>query len=697
MRPGTLSLLVVVVVACSTAVFAQGDSTTRVWKDKTGSFRLEATLERATADKITLRRKDDGRVIEVNIANLSEADVEFVKSRLPELFREPEKRLLTASALENAAQRRRYAVDALAMYDAFISDERGIREEKELAKAARERWAVLAAAKKVRVGSKWLTPAEYKDLVNDEIALLRHLYDFRAITDWNTFESKLKQASQLNPASIRADLIRGFLAALQGRPAQDEKERYVRRSAAEAEDRFAMCVRRLTDYQADLTPPERANLAACYNNLALSLMRQRKYAEALRSWQRCLEASPANQAVLHNLGQFEAISNQGLRSKAGIVLTTEETLLLRRILKSMGGISAHYDRTRGWRYIPTVAIDLTVEAPSAPAPTEKTRDTPAGELLIAAGGTGFVVGNHMVVTNRHVTNDFTTFAVRRDGEDNSVARPARLIAAASDPKVDLAVLRADTMDAPAVAITKDVPRLSREIRTLGFPEFFDLGNAVKVSSGIITALPPLRGIATTDWEDFLMHDAVTAPGSSGGPVFDNHGLIVGVHTGSMMQKFKVAVTASTAANFLSPLVTDLQIRSSADSETKNWEDIVAAVRDSTVHVLCFARPARFSPVIAPLAGDRPTKGFASSIGEPYSLRQYDDCWCLACYGSGRLDCPNRECVKGLVKTVRWDTVVLPNGAVTKQGTPLRVDCPTCRGRAVVDCDFCSGGTDPRFR
>src|SRR5205823_5867790 len=107
-------------------------------------------------------------------------------------------------------------------------------------------------------------------------------------------------------------------------------------------------------------------------------------------------------------------------------------------------------------------------------------------------------------------------------------------------------------------------------------------------------------------------------------------------------------------------------------------------------------PAKFSPVIAATppgkAGGRPP-----SASDIYSLRQYDDRWCLACYGSGRLDCPNRECVKGAVKTVRWDTVVLPNGAVTKQGTPLRVDCPTCNGRAVIDCDVCSGGIDPRFR
>ena len=49
-----------------------------------------------------------------------------------------------------------------------------------------------------------------------------------------------------------------------------------------------------------------------------------------------------------------------------------------------------------------------------------------------------------------------------------------------------------------------------------------------------------------------------------------------------------------------------------------------------------------------------------------------------------------------VKTVEWKTVELPNGAVTKQGTPLRVNCPTCNGRSVIDCDYCSGGIDPRF-
>ena len=54
------------------------------------------------------------RALAVELADraATEGDIEFVKSRLPELFKEPEKRFLTAAALENAAQRRRYATPA---------------------------------------------------------------------------------------------------------------------------------------------------------------------------------------------------------------------------------------------------------------------------------------------------------------------------------------------------------------------------------------------------------------------------------------------------------------------------------------------------------------------------------------------------------------------------------------------------------
>src|SRR5262245_57258655 len=105
----TLATLALLVAGSILPVSGQDDGATRVWKDKTGTFRLEATLESVSAGKVRLRRNDDGRTIEVALASLADADIEFIKSRAPEIFTEPEKKPLTAAALEAAAKRRRYA------------------------------------------------------------------------------------------------------------------------------------------------------------------------------------------------------------------------------------------------------------------------------------------------------------------------------------------------------------------------------------------------------------------------------------------------------------------------------------------------------------------------------------------------------------------------------------------------------------
>jgi hypothetical protein len=337
---------------------------------------------------------------------------------------------------------------------------------------------------------------------------------------------------------------------------------------------------------------------------------------------------------------------------------------------------------RGWRYIPLVPATPETEFGAVAAKADVgSVEAPARDLLPLGTGTGFAVGKGLFLTNRHVVADSTAFKIRRDGDDGPAAKPAKLVATADDPKLDLALLQCEGLDVRALALCSDDLKLSTEVRTLGFPKTAILGTGIKVTGGIITAVPPLRGLPEPKYQDYVIHDAVINPGCSGGPLCDHHALILGVNTAHMPDlRYSFAVTSEQAATFLRGKVPDLQVRASTGLEARDWRDAVEAVRACTVQILTFGKPDRFSPVIEAKQRQYP----------------YDDRWCMACYGSGRLDCPERQCVNGLVKTVEWKTVVLPNGAVSKQGNPIRVNCPTCNGRAVIDCGYCSDGVDPRF-
>lgn len=50
----------------------------RTWRDSSGKFSVEATLEAINGDQVVLRKRD-GRTISVPIGNLSDQDVGFIE------------------------------------------------------------------------------------------------------------------------------------------------------------------------------------------------------------------------------------------------------------------------------------------------------------------------------------------------------------------------------------------------------------------------------------------------------------------------------------------------------------------------------------------------------------------------------------------------------------------------------------------
>jgi serine protease Do len=137
-------------------------------------------------------------------------------------------------------------------------------------------------------------------------------------------------------------------------------------------------------------------------------------------------------------------------------------------------------------------------------------------------GSGVIVSSDgVIVTNNHVVAQAEKIRVAlKDGRELE----AKLVGA--DPKSDVAVLRVDAKDLPAIAVADSSKiRVGDLVLAIGNP--FGIGQTVTM--GIISAVGRAN-LGITDYEDFIQTDAAINPGNSGGALVTMDGLLVGINT-----------------------------------------------------------------------------------------------------------------------------------------------------------------------
>ena len=126
-----------------------------------------------------------------------------------------------------------------------------------------------------------------------------------------------------------------------------------------------------------------------------------------------------------------------------------------------------------------------------------------------------------VLTNEHVIDAADEIEVLLA---NGTRASAKLVGA--DPETDLAVLRIDMKDLPAIEFgNADSAKIGDVVLAIGNP--FGVGQTVTM--GIISALGRTQlGINT--FENFIQTDAAINPGNSGGALVDSDGRLLGINT-----------------------------------------------------------------------------------------------------------------------------------------------------------------------
>jgi serine protease Do len=136
-------------------------------------------------------------------------------------------------------------------------------------------------------------------------------------------------------------------------------------------------------------------------------------------------------------------------------------------------------------------------------------------------GSGFIVSpDGYVLTNAHVVDGASTVQVKLTDRREFTAKVV-----GTDPKSDIALLKVDARDLPAVKIgnAKNV-KVGQWVVAMGSP--FGFENSV--TAGIVSAKS--RSLPGDGYVPFIQTDVAVNPGNSGGPLFDLDGNVIGVNS-----------------------------------------------------------------------------------------------------------------------------------------------------------------------
>ncbi|MBU3737451.1 MAG: PDZ domain-containing protein [Rhodoferax sp.] len=201
---------------------------------------------------------------------------------------------------------------------------------------------------------------------------------------------------------------------------------------------------------------------------------------------------------------------------------------LREILRGLPGPaeSEAQGARPGYRHVvrqvaPTVvAIVVSGLRPLEPTQTAGRGRTPKGHAPFQNQGSGFILhSDGLIMTNAHVVRDALRISVRLKDRRTFDATLLGL-----DTATDIALLRIQANGLPVVTLgdTSDL-QVGDPVLAIGSP----FGLEQSATQGIVSAIA--RSLPGDGVVPFIQTDAAVNPGSSGGPLFNGDGRVIGVN------------------------------------------------------------------------------------------------------------------------------------------------------------------------
>ncbi|GAC1480100.1 MAG: hypothetical protein NVS1B4_25110 [Gemmatimonadaceae bacterium] len=396
----------------------------------------------------------------------------------------------------------------------------------------------LAAAHRAH-GDAWASLERHKEALREYENALR--------LEPDSADAHLRVAQELDRLGRDGDALREYREFVRRRPQEPRAHEIVGWLLVELKQTEEALV---AFREAERLDPARG---AAHHGAAVALATLGRHEEAVREFRAALKATPEDASLWGAL----AVSSAGLGRTVDAVSEWEHALQL-----DPGYLDKRPEERKMWEQAMMSAgprraatLDRTT---SDSSPRVAVAPVRAHKPLLGGGasssGSGVVVSpDGDILTNKHVVRGCLELRVR---SDSGTSLAARLVAV--DTNDDLALIRLPS-GLPRVATFRGEPALrpGDDVVAVGYPLMGLLAKQPSVTTGTVNAL---AGIYNDT--HLLQMSAPVQPGSSGGPLFDASGNIVGIvvtklnarvvaaETGDIPQNVNFAVKATVAQKFL---------------------------------------------------------------------------------------------------------------------------------------------------
>ena len=450
----------------------------------------------------------------------------------------------TPDKVDAEAEASRTAKEAVLIYKFYLAQPNLTPDERDAATAKMKSWQDRAAQDQVRLGNQWMAKTDADKLRKQAAAKIDHALEFMRLGNNELARKTLEDASRLDPDSIQADFLMGVVY---GAIAKNDRK---------AQMAFEKCLKRDPDNVSVL------------NNLAVTLVFQKKYHEAAVCWKTAAANAPTMRALTQNIGSLITLAGKG------------EFKVPAKILEDL---SETYEDLVTKHGNPRPTEIGFVFTPPYGSGWNKDRGGESGggkkESVVVGSGSGFVIAPHVILTNHHVVKGASGLLVLDPKNPKGEPLAAELIADSEKP--DLALVRCERLDAPPVELAAKLPPRGTDIMVLGYPLGPSFGTTLKSTRGSLVALPDPA------LDNMFLYDAITNPGNSGGPLCDKAGHVAGVVravTGSVGGTYGAGIPIADALPFLRQHVPNFKLAVS-DAKEVDWPAVDAMVSPSTVLIM----------------------------------------------------------------------------------------------------------------
>jgi|GEM_PF-1855910 len=224
---------------------------------------------------------------------------------------------------------------------------------------------------------------------------------------------------------------------------------------------------------------------------------------------------------------------------------------------------------------------------------------------ITGQGTGFFVGENQIISSRHVFEGVSSAKIKTSrGEIYSI-----LGVIADDPKWDLIMLKTETIDnkAKPLVITDKYPMEGQQVVVIGSPKGFEQ----TISDGIVSSVRDIPNAGK-----IIQITAPISPGSSGSPVVNLYGEVIGVATLQMhhAQQLNFAVPAehilSLSGDYIKPLAQWTAENKKQSAEINVFEDDKLGYKIEYPHNWVCEKPGKYKILFS---GKEGTDAYYSTV------------------------------------------------------------------------------------